>query len=163
MRALYEINADLEALLNNVDEETGELIIDDAALDALLMERTDKLEGVALSVKNINAEIAAIKAEETALADRRKRLEKQRDGRTEYLVHALNGEKLETAKVAIGYRASKAVEIDEAVFMKWAKRHKSFLRIADPAPDKKAITDAIKAGETIPGAALVEKQNISIK
>ena len=161
MRALYEINADLEALLSNIDEETGELLIDTDALDALLMERTDKLEGVALSVKNINAEIAAIKAEETALADRRKRLEKQRDGRTEYLVHALNGEKLETAKVEISYRKSKSVEIDEAVF--WQHPDAAYLRVKDQEIDKKAITDALKSGAVIPGATLIEKQNISIK
>ena len=44
MRSLYEINKDLEQLLSNVDEETGELLIDPEALDALMMERQDKLE-----------------------------------------------------------------------------------------------------------------------
>ena len=39
MRPLHEINADLERLLTAVDEETGELKIDKAALEAFLLPR----------------------------------------------------------------------------------------------------------------------------
>ena len=44
MRALYDIDA---AILDCVDQETGE-ILDPEKLDALQMEREQKLEGVAL-------------------------------------------------------------------------------------------------------------------
>lgn len=161
MRKLYEINADLEAVLSQVDEETGELTIDPEALDALLMERTDKLEGMALLVKDWNAEAAAIKAEEAALKERRERIEKKRDGLRDYLQQVLAGEKLETAKVSVTYRKSKSVEIDPAVF--WEHPAEMFIRQKDPEPDKKAITDALKNGGTVPGAALVEKVSMTIK
>lgn len=162
MRALYEINADLEALLNNVDEETGELIIDDDALDALLMERTEKLEGVGLSVKNLDAEITAIKTEEKNLAERRKALEKKRDGRKEYLFRNLNGEKFETARLAISFRKSKAAEVtDETLF--WATADPQYIRQFKPEINKDAIRKALIAGEEVPGAELVENTTISIK
>ena len=66
---LYEINAEIASL---VDEETGELLDYDRFAD-LQMERDAKIENMALWVKDLDAEAAAIKAEETALAERRKR------------------------------------------------------------------------------------------
>ena len=161
MRALYEINQDLEALLSNIDEETGEVIIDPEALDALLMEREQKLEGVALAIKNIAAEAAAIKAEEDALKERRERLTRKKDGLTAYLQTALDGAKFETPKVAVSWRKSRSVEIDEAVF--WEHPAECFVRYGKPTADKKAITDALKDGGIVPGAALVEKLSMSIK
>jgi len=160
MRALYEINADLERLLSQVDEETGEVLFDPEALDALMMERTEKLEGVALLYKNYAAEAAAIRAEEKALAERRQRLEKQCDSLTKYLSNALQGEKFETPKVAIGYRKSVAVEIDDEIFFK--RPPKEFIKIVKSA-DKTAIKAALKDGVKIRGASLVERQNMNIK
>lgn len=62
MRTLYEIDADI---VNCIDTETGE-ILDFDSLDALNMERDAKIEGVALYVKQLQAEAEAIKAEEKA-------------------------------------------------------------------------------------------------
>ena len=157
---LYEINAALEALLSNVDEETGEVIVDTEALDALLMERNDKLEGMALLVKDWSAEATAIAAEEKALKERRERIEKKRDSLKRYLQQALDGEKLETAKVAVSYRKSKSVEIDPAVF--WLNPASAFVRIKQE-PDKTAIGDTLKSGGIVPGAELIEKVSMSIK
>ena len=67
MRALYEINQDI---LDCVDMETGE-ILDVEALNALQMEREAKLEGVALWVKDLKAEAAAVKDEADKLNARR--------------------------------------------------------------------------------------------
>lgn len=161
MRALYEIDADLEAILSGVDEETGELLIDEAALDALMIEREAKLEGMALLIKNWAAETAAIKAEEAILKERRQRLEKNSERLKQRLHNVLAGEKLETPRVAISWRKSKSVEIDEAVF--WENPDEQFIRYVEPEVNKKAVTEALKDGAVIPGAALVEKINMTIK
>jgi len=64
---LYEINAQIRAFLEeNVDPETGEVLNLDALGD-LELERSAKLESYALAVKNYDAEIAAVKAEEDNL------------------------------------------------------------------------------------------------
>ena len=86
MRPLYEINADLDALLDSIDPETGE--IDGDALTALTMERQEKLEGLALKLKNLAAEAEMIKAEEKNLADRRKTVERNRDSLKAYLMRS---------------------------------------------------------------------------
>ena len=161
MRALYEIDADLEQLLTQVDEETGELLIDPVALDALTLERTEKLEGMALLVKNWAAEAAAIKAEEDALKERRQRLEKHSARLTQRLQDVLAGEKLETPRVAVTWRKSKSVEIDEAVF--WENPAEAFIRYKEPEVNKTAVTAALKDGGIVPGAKLVEKLNMTIK
>ena len=158
MRPLYEINADLEALLDSIDPETGE--IDGDALTALTMERTEKLEGMALKLKNLTAEIEMIRAEETALAERRKTIERSRDSLKAFLMKSLDGEKLETPKVAISYRTSKAVEIDDDLF--WATADFRFLRQKTEI-NREEIKRALVAGENIPGASLVERVNLNIK
>lgn len=162
MRPLYEIKAELDELLSQVDEETGEALFDEAALDALMMEREEKLEHLALAVKNMAAEAAAIKTEEAALKKRRIALENKTERIREYLQRSLAGDKFKTPRVAISYRKSTTAEItDEAVF--WQYATPKYYRVSDPEPDKKAIMETLKAGESIPGAELVEHQNMTIR
>ena len=71
MRALYEID---QAILDCVDMETGE-ILDSEKLTELNMERERKLEGVALWVKDLKAEAAAVKEEADKLTARKKALD----------------------------------------------------------------------------------------
>lgn len=159
---LYEINAALEGLLEQVDSETGELTCDLEALSDLMLARDEKLEGLALYVKNVGAEAEAIKAEEKALAERRKVLENKAERAKKFLSEFLSGEKFQTPKVAVSWRKSEAVELGDS-FMVWAREQDKFLRWKDPEPDKTAIKAAIKAGEVIPGAELVSRQSMTIK
>lgn len=71
MATLYEIDA---AISGCIDAESGE-IIDTERLDNLLIERSKKLEGVALWIKNLESDAAAIKAEKNALDRRMKAAE----------------------------------------------------------------------------------------
>jgi len=63
---LYEIDS---AVMACVDEETGE-ILDEEKLNTLIMERNRKFEGVALWIKNLESDAAAIKTERDALDKR---------------------------------------------------------------------------------------------
>ena len=158
---LYEID---QAIMATIDLETGE-ILDSAALDALQMERTAKLEGVACWIKNLEAEAEALKAEKDNLAKREKAARNKVESLKSYLAYALQGEKLTTAKAAISFRKSEAVEIPSPeIFVAWASQeHNSLLTYKQPEPNKTAIKQALKAGVFIPCAKLVEKQNVSIK
>lgn len=158
---LYSINAALEDLLNQQDPETGELTCDLDQLDALMMERDEKLEGLALYVKNADAEAKAIREEEKALAERRRSLENKAERAKGFLAEQLAGEKFSTPKVAVSYRKSEQVEVSMAFFTE--KSNERFLRFRDPEADKTAIKNALKAGETVPGAELVSKMNMSIR
>lgn len=158
---LYEIDQAIEAC---IDWETGE-ILDSEALDALQMERTAKLEGVACWVKNLEAEADALKAEKDNLAKREKAARNKAESLKEWLAYTLQGEKLTTAKAAVSFRKSEAVEIPNPdLFVVWASQdHNGLLKYSKPEPKMKAIKEALKAGAFIPCARLVERQNIQIK
>lgn len=155
MSSLYTIN---QEILNCVDLETGE-ILDEQAFEALQMERNDKLENIALWVKNLLSEAEALKAEEKAFAERRKAAENKAESLKRYLDSALKGQKFNTTKVAISYRKSTAVEVDES------KLPAKWLRVVPETHvvDRVEIAKALKAGETVDGAVLVERNNIQIR
>ena len=159
---LYEID---QAILALVDPETGE-ILDYEAFSELKLAREEKIEGMALWCKNLDAEATAIKSEETALAERRKDLEKKSASLKKYIAEILAGDKFTTARVACSFRKSKSVEIqDEAAFIQAMQesQHWEYLKFSKPTVNKTEITNAIKAGKEVPGAQLVEKHNLSIK
>lgn len=155
---LYELNRALEEIDLEIDEETGE-ILNAGALDALQMERDEKVENIALWIKDLNAEAAAIKNEEQNLARRRKTAERKAEWLRGYIQDALRGEKLKTARVAISYRTAEAVEIMDAE----AIPEKFLTMKVEVKPDKKAIKDAIKDGENVAGVELVKRTSLQIK
>lgn len=155
---LFEID---DAILNfefEVDEETGE-ILNAQDLDDLKMAREDKIEGVGLWIKNLEAEAAAVKAEKDNMADRQRRLEKKAESLKGYLSYALQGQKFSTPKIAMSWRRSESVDITDVYLLPEELINVQIKKV----PDKKAIKDAIKAGKDIRGAELIEKQNLQIK
>ena len=162
---IYEIARAIEALLESaVDPETGELVeLDAEALDSLELARETKIEDLALAVKNLTAVGAAIRAEENALRRRRETVDRRAQRAREYLDYVLAGERFETARVTVSYRKAARLELADG-FEEWAAVHApDFLRYKEPEPDKRAITEAIKAGRQLDGAELVERQTMTIR
>ena len=154
---LYDIEYEIT---NCVDSETGE-IIDEKRLDALQMERREKIENILLWIKNLRAEAGAIREEEKKLADRRQSDEKKAESLTQYVQNVLNGEKFKTSRVVVSYRKSEAVIVDDLQLMQ--ETCDEYLKYKDPEPDKAKIKAALKDGITVPGCHLEERQNITIK
>ena len=151
---LYEINA---AITDCVDPETGE-VVDFERLVALNMERETKLENIALWIKDLNAEATAIKAEKMKLAERQAATENKAESLKEFLSEQLGGQKFSTPRCAVSFRRTKSVNVTDL----W-KIPEDYLKYSDPTPDKKALGEALKAGQTIEGAELVEKLSAIIK
>lgn len=151
---LYEID---EAILSCIDTETGE-ILDADKLNALQIEREEKLENVALWIKNLKSDAEALKAEKQAFADRQKAAENKAESLKKWLTEALSGEKFKTTRVAVSFRKTKSVQVEDI----W-KLDDSFVKYAEPTPDKAAIKKAIEAGQEVAGATLVENVSISVK
>lgn len=164
MASLYELDQAVLTVLENglvFDEETGEIIFDEENFAELEMERNSKLESVAIYIKSLDADAAAIKAEEKALAERRSIKEKKADRLRGYLAFSMQSfgdTKLETPRVALSFRKSTTVEVFDA-----DKLPEDYWKHPEPKPDKTAIKQAIKAGWSVPGAELVERQNLQIK
>ena len=164
MRALYEINQDI---LECVDQETGE-ILDVEKLDALQLERDAKLEGVALWVKDLKAEAAAVKEEADKLNARKKALDNKIDGLKAWLLYALDGEKLNTPRCKVYQTHSQRVNvIDEQSVVNWIQTHskepEQFLKFTLPEIRKDAVKAELKSGTEIPGACLEQTESVVIK
>ena len=159
---IYEINKEI---LSCVDEETGE-IIDEDRLNMLQIVKEEKMENIALWIKNLKAEADAIKKEEENLYNRRKTIENKQESLKNYLKFALKGQKLETSKVKVSYRNTKAVNIvDEQLFVQWAEKNNKddLLNYKEPTISKTAVKEEIEKGALIPYATIEEKQAIIIK
>lgn len=166
---LYELTSDYQALMNMLDEGTDiptEAIAD--MLEAITAEIEVKADNIACMLKNLDAEVSAIKAEEARLAERRKRKQATYDRIKQYLSDELQKAdvaKIETARNKITFRKSESIDItDESAFIVWAEEDRDdLLTFAQPKINRTAIKAAIKDGAKITGAQIVEKQNIQIK
>lgn len=154
MATLYDIDA---RILDCVDTETGE-VISPEKLDELIMERNQKLENVALFIKNLESDAAAIKAERDSLDKRMKSAENKAKSLREWLSAALETKPFETARVRVSFRKSTVTEVNtDSLPKKWCVKKVSY------TPDKAAIKAALLAGTKIRGASLTEHQNLQIK
>ena len=159
---LYEIdNRIAEAFEAAVDQDTGEIIDDQAyeALNGLQMDREQKIEGILLWIKDLNAHADDIKKEKDTLAQRQKAAENKAESLKRYVASVLSGEKFSTSRVAVSWRKSESVEytgdIDDLP--------RNCIRQKDPEINKTALKRLLLDGYSIPGARMVTKQNMQIK
>lgn len=160
--SLYEID---QAILTLVDPETGE-IVDGDAFDQLQMERESKLENIACWIKNLTAEGAALRAEEVALADRRKAVERKVERLKKYLREALDGEKFQTTKCAVFFRKTSKVEVTDARSVaEWCEDNGlgDLVAYVAPSVSKTDLSKLLKSGMEIPGAEIVEGVSMVVK
>lgn len=161
MASLFEINREIQELWDSaINAETGEL--DQRVyeqMEQLQMERDTKIENVACWIKNLRSDAAALKAEAKAMQERSEAATRRADRLQEYLAAVLAGEKFQTPRVAIGWRRSTAVKVEDPDLLP-----ANFIReIVERKPDLAGIKDALKAGVPVEGAELVERNNIQIR
>lgn len=154
MAALYEIN---QAVMDCIDSETGE-ILDERRLHSLQMERRQKIRNIACWIKNLRADVQAYEAEEKTFLRRKTAAKNQAERLQGYLADCLRGEKISDKEFAISWRRSQKVQIiNESAIP-------SEYYIPVPAKlDRAGLKDALKQGNFLPGAELIECNNIQIK
>lgn len=158
---LYEIDQQIESL---VDSETGELL-DYEMFEQLQMERTSKIEGMALWYKNVVAEAKAIKEEADVLTKRGRSLEKQAERLKAYIGLILDGEKFSTPRCAVSFRKSASLEVtDPDSLIAWAEKngHTDCVRHKPPEVAKQAVAELLKSGVEVPCARMNYKKNVRI-
>ena len=157
MSTLYELTDELAAAQRDLNEMLGNEVISaeeyDDSLAILLDQHKVKTVGVIAYIKNLSAEAAMYKAEADKLTKRAKSAFKAVEFYNGYLLGQMiktgqseSGDGVHTAKIKKG---SKRCLITGDVDDKWLVTKTTSM------PDKAAIIRAIKAGETIEGAALV--------
>ena len=151
---LYEINAEID---NCIDYETGE-ILDIEKFQELQIEKENKLEAIALVYKNAIAESKMVSDEMKSLKARKEKCDNLANKMKEMLHNELKGEKFMTSKVDVSFKKSMITEVIDLAGIPEQYIKTKIERTAD----KTAIKNAIKSGEKIKGARLIEKNNIQI-
>jgi len=155
MASLYEID---KSILECIDQETGELI-DFERFESLQMERSQKIENVALWVKNLQSDALAYKAEKDAFAEREKTATKKAEQLKAWLAEVLAGEKFSTGKCAVSFRKSTKLEVEDP----WIIPQELRVDTLTTKPDANAIKALLKDGVDVPGCRLIENLNTQIK
>ena len=150
---LYEINKAMQECINL---ETGEINID--LFETLQLAKDEKIENIALWIKNLSSDADGMENEKKAFEERIKACKNKIISLKTYLEMSLNGEKFQTSKCSITFRKSKSVDITDI-----SKLEKDYLKYAEPTADKTAIKKAIESGVTVAGASLIENLNVQIK
>ncbi|SPT99147.1 siphovirus Gp157 family protein [Lysinibacillus capsici] len=158
MATLYELTDQYKMLQNFIEENNVEGF--ELALSQIIGDIGEKLEGYAMVLKNIESDIAGIKSEEKRLADRRKAMESNLARIKENMADTLltvEGNRVKTEKFTFSFRKSTSVQIenDAAIPPQFIKVEKTISR--------SELAKALKAGEQIEGAQLVENQSLSIR
>lgn len=166
MASIYDIDRRITDCIEGgfaLDEETGEVWEGAEGLAALQMERRDKVEGVALWIKEQERLADAIMGEETALRRRRKAVEARCKSIREYLAQAVADEpsrRFETARVKLGVRRCESVEVyDEDMvppdYIRTAVVERSSV-------DKPMVREWLRAGHEVPGCRLVTRDSLQV-
>lgn len=179
MAKLFEISNDFAELFDRF-EEFDELE-DPAEKEAIMQAWYDTLEGmegefeikaesVAQYIKQLRAEIAAMKEEEQRLAQRRRTKEHNAEGLTIYLktcMEQVHRDKIDTPRCRISLRNNaESVQIDnEAAFILMLQRHdrNDLLRYKEPEIRKTEVKKLLQSGEVFHGARLVRTRSLVIK
>lgn len=162
---LYEIAKEYEEFTRLV--ESGEIPPEAIAdtLESIEGEFDSKADNTACIIKNLEAEAAAIKAEESALKERRQSKEATADRLKNYLseqMQAMGKSKLETARNMIGFRASTSVYIANEEEFK-AKHPDLCVTETVVKIPKSEIGKALKDGAEIDGVELRKNQNLYVR
>lgn len=165
MATLYELDRAIEQVIEHGfswDDETGEVMFDESDLESLQVALSDKLEACGIWLKNQKALADAIKAEEKALSDRRKSIEKRLERMYGYVLRCLMKtpkQKLETPMVALSTRKSTRTIIDDE-----SEVPEEFTeQVVTVKVNKAEIGKALKSGREVSGAHLETSQNLQVK
>lgn len=161
MIKLYEIAENFKNLQELLEDETVPQEMITEALNQVEGSFDEKAENIVKYCKSLDGEVAAYKEEEKRLAAHRKSLENKIAGMKEYLLFtmlSINKKKIDTPLFKISVKKNPAsVVIDnlEAI-------PEDYLIFKMDA-DKKRISEILKAGETVEGCHLEQKESLSIK
>lgn len=166
MQSLYEISQDLREVYNKlesgegIDAETGEL--DEEVVNALTVSQSNlQAKGVDIGyvIKSFDDKIDIYDKEIKRLTERKKALQNAQERLKTTLKNAMvefGIISIEGKTLKIGLRKSESVEVN------LDELDDKFKRIKVEA-DKVAIKNAIKSGEEVKGAFLVENKSLQIR
>ena len=159
---IFDISSEYFDALEALEiDENGE-VLGYEKVDAIAKDFDSKAENIAQYIKELKYEAEALKAEQDKLSERRKSVENKAEWLKGMLTEAfelIGKEELKTAKCRISFRPSESVNIIGVDYL--PDEYKRIKTVIEADKDK--IKKALKAGEEVIGAELIQKNNIQIK
>lgn len=161
---LYEINQELEKIINvdgvSVDGETGE-IIDEKALNALHMQRDEKIENIGCYILNLLSDAKQLEEESKKFKARADAAKNKAGWLKGYLTSQVKaGEKLDFTRCRIGWIKSKRVIFTVAPEQLPDEFRTEKVTVTG---NKTAMKKALTEGRGMEYARLEEVNNIQVK
>ena len=161
---LYEISNEYQQALDALSEIDG---VDDETIEntieGLEGEVKDKAVNVALYIKTLEAEAAAIFEQEKILRDRRQSIVNKQESLHNYLFQHLSNCGIDNVNSPlVSIRIAKnppSVGIIDAGLLD----EKLLVKTISVSPDKNAIKKILMSGEDCPGAELLQSNRLAIK
>lgn len=168
MRKLFEINSDIEKLLdknavivmgeNGVDSETGEVFNLAERLNALTVEKNEKIKSVVVYLDDLNGKLESIREKLDNYNKIKKSLEREITGLTDYLLFATDKQGFKDDEIEMKVKKTmRCVLTDETLIPEQFIKTKTETSIS-----KTDITKAIKAGEIVPGTEMQANYSVQI-
>lgn len=160
---IFKIAQEFLDLLNEIEELEGELTPElEERLKINAENMSSKMEGYCKAIRYYEMTVANAKSEKERLDKLIKRSERSQEwmkGAMLDVMEGLDKPKVSAGTFTVGTRKSTAVNIidESAIPARYASE------VVTVKIDKTAIKDAIKNGEEVPGAQLVERKSISIR
>jgi hypothetical protein len=160
MANLYEITQDYLQILSMMEDPDLDPQTLADTMEAVEGELEIKAENYAKVMKNLEADVAGIKAEIDRLSERKKTIEnniKNMKSALQMAMETTGKTKFKTELFSFGIRKNApAVVMDEPYIENVPER---FLKYSDPTINRSAIKEAIQNGEDLEGLAHLEQSS----
>jgi hypothetical protein len=162
-QSLYNIRIEHLELLQAIEENEGELTPElEQALSLTAEAFQEKAISYGFVLKSFDNNVAIIQNEINRLTLLKQSAENKKElfkARLSEAMQEFGVEKIKTPTLSLSFRKSESVEIiNEDLLPPFFKNAKIV-----ETPDKALIKESIKAGQQVPGAQLVTKNNLQIK
>lgn len=157
---LYELTDDYLKLMEMAEELDEETFQD--TLESIEDAIEEKVEKTAFLIRNLEADVIAIKEEEKRLKDRRQALENKIQRMKDYLFEQLEKAGIDRVKrplitVSIQNNPPSVRVVNEELIPS------HFMIPQPPKLDKKGILEKLKHGENVPGVELAQGRSLRIR
>lgn len=154
VQQMMEDTDDMEAVLDTLEAIEGGI--------------EDKADNYGKLIRNLTADVESIKAEEERLAKRRRTISNNIDSLKERLfftMKAINKDRIKTDlfSFTVANNPPTAQIDDEPGFLEWARANDTRFVREKIELNKKALAEALKSGEEITGAKLIQTRGLRIR
>uniref|UniRef100_A0A6H2A4N9 Host-nuclease inhibitor protein n=1 Tax=viral metagenome TaxID=1070528 RepID=A0A6H2A4N9_9ZZZZ len=161
---LYKLTEQYSQVLDMLNDTEADIQCIKDTLEGLQGDIEDKAINIAKMIKSLDADIAAIKAEEERLYERRKAYENRKNSIKEYLEQQLfivGVDNIKSATMTVYMKNNaESVKLTESNLQSYPDKYK---RYKFDGINKTLLLEDLRAGNIIPGAEITRTKSVVIR